>query len=81
MSQTRRLAAILAADVAGYSRLMGEDGYLHQSPAGLGGKRHPERQGEIGLNSILTRGSSRKLAYPKVDRPFTPIPASAVLQA
>ena len=25
MSQTRRLAVILAADVAGYSRLMGED--------------------------------------------------------
>ena len=25
MSATRRLAAILAADVAGYSRLMGED--------------------------------------------------------
>src|SRR6516225_1106982 len=25
MSQTRRLAAMLAADVAGYSRLMGED--------------------------------------------------------
>jgi adenylate cyclase len=25
MSQTRRLAAILSADVAGYSRLMGED--------------------------------------------------------
>ena len=25
MSQTRRLAAILAADVVGYSRLMGED--------------------------------------------------------
>jgi class 3 adenylate cyclase len=25
MSQTRRLAAILAADVAGYSRLMGAD--------------------------------------------------------
>jgi len=48
---------------------------------GVGGKRHPERQGEIVLNSILTRGSSRKLAYPKVDRPFTPIPASAVLQA
>ena len=24
MSQTRRLAAILAADVAGYSRLMGQ---------------------------------------------------------
>ena len=25
MSQTRRLAAILAADVVGYSRLIGED--------------------------------------------------------
>jgi len=25
MAQTRRLAAILAADVVGYSRLMGED--------------------------------------------------------
>ena len=25
MSQTRRLAAILAADIVGYSRLMGED--------------------------------------------------------
>jgi adenylate cyclase len=25
MASTRRLAAILAADVAGYSRLMGED--------------------------------------------------------
>jgi class 3 adenylate cyclase len=25
MTATRRLAAILAADVAGYSRLMGED--------------------------------------------------------
>jgi class 3 adenylate cyclase len=25
MSQTRRIAAILAADVAGYSRLMGAD--------------------------------------------------------
>ena len=31
MSQTRRLAAILAADVVGYSRLMGadEDGTLY----------------------------------------------------
>ena len=26
MTGTRRLAAILAADVVGYSRLMGEDG-------------------------------------------------------
>jgi adenylate cyclase len=32
MSQTRRLAAILAADVAGYSRLMGadEEGYARR---------------------------------------------------
>jgi len=35
MSQTRRLAAILAADVAGYSRLMGtdEDGMLERLKA------------------------------------------------
>jgi class 3 adenylate cyclase len=26
MSETRKLAAILAVDVVGYSRLMGEDG-------------------------------------------------------
>ena len=33
MTQTRRLAAVLAADVAGYSRLMGadEDGTLEPS--------------------------------------------------
>jgi hypothetical protein len=28
MSQTRRLAAILAADVAGYSRLVGAHGWV-----------------------------------------------------
>ena len=41
MSETRRLAAILAADVAGYSRLMGDDetGTALQA---LGG-RHPRR--------------------------------------
>jgi adenylate cyclase len=35
MSQTRRLAAILAADVAGYSRLMGaeEEGTLERLKA------------------------------------------------
>jgi adenylate cyclase len=35
MSQTRRLAAILAADVSGYSRLIGEDegGTLRQLKA------------------------------------------------
>ena len=36
MSQTRRLAAILAADVAGYSRLMGAD-----EPS-KGWARHPQ---------------------------------------
>jgi len=40
MSQTRRLAAILAADVAGYSRMMGADapiavdGPFHRPAAG-----------------------------------------------
>jgi hypothetical protein len=38
MSQTRRLAAILAADVAGYSRLMGadEEGRLPKSNGSSG---------------------------------------------
>jgi class 3 adenylate cyclase len=37
MSQTRRLAAILAADVVGYSRLMGadEEGTLERVKANL----------------------------------------------
>jgi hypothetical protein len=36
MSQTRRLAAILAADVAGYSRLMGAD--EEGTPQGAAGR-------------------------------------------
>jgi hypothetical protein len=32
MSQTRRLAAIVAADVVGYSRLMGADEEGHPQP-------------------------------------------------
>jgi class 3 adenylate cyclase len=32
MSQTRRLAAILAADVAGYSRLMAADRKVSAAP-------------------------------------------------
>jgi len=42
MSQTRRFAAILAADVAGYSRLMGAD----EEATGEGGtvRLHPEEQ-------------------------------------
>jgi len=35
MASTRRLAAILAADVAGYSRLMGEDEEGTQHAYGL----------------------------------------------
>jgi class 3 adenylate cyclase len=44
MSQTRRLAAILAADVAGYSRLMGadEEGTLERLKA-----RTNERPGSV----------------------------------
>jgi hypothetical protein len=44
MSQTRRLAAILAADVAGYSRLMGadEEGTLERLKA----LRHEIRRSE-----------------------------------
>ena len=40
MTQTRRLAAILAADVAGYSRLMGadEEGTLNRLKAGAGAR-------------------------------------------
>jgi len=42
MSQTRRLAAILAADVAGYSRLMGadEEGALERTLDPDKGGRH-----------------------------------------
>jgi len=40
MSQTRRLAAILAADVAGYSRMMGAD-------APIAGARWVDRTGRI----------------------------------
>jgi hypothetical protein len=36
MSQTRRLAAILAAGVAGYSRLMGADEHLEKVDAAAG---------------------------------------------
>jgi hypothetical protein len=35
MSQTRRLAAILAADVAGYSRLIGADEHSRHLLRGL----------------------------------------------
>jgi len=52
MSQTRRLAAILAADVAGYSRLMGadEEGTHERFKAHLSGLVEPkigEHRGRI----------------------------------
>ncbi len=55
MSQTRRLAAILAADVAGYSRLMGadEEGTLERLKA--------LRRTRIGLLYILHRECDAEL--------------------
>jgi class 3 adenylate cyclase len=38
MTAARRLAAILAADVVGYSRLMGEDEVGHAGGAGRPGR-------------------------------------------
>ena len=55
MSQIRRLAAILAADVAGYSRLMGadEEGTLERLAAneirGFGTRRGSSAPGNIVL--------------------------------
>jgi len=56
MSQTRRLAAILAADVAGYSRLMGadEEGTHERLKAHLGELVNPkiaEHRGRIVKNT------------------------------
>ena len=50
MSQTRRLAAILAADVAGYSRLMGadEEGTLERLKAHFAELVHPKIEGHRG---------------------------------
>jgi class 3 adenylate cyclase len=56
MSQTRRLAAILAADVAGYSRLMGadEEGMHERLKAHLGelvNQKIAEHRGRIVKNT------------------------------
>jgi hypothetical protein len=61
MSQTSRLAAILAADVAGHSRLMGadEEGTLDRRKAQ---RRDPDVAGYLRLRPKgLLRGSSRRL--------------------
>jgi class 3 adenylate cyclase len=57
MTQTRRLAAILAADVTGYSRLMGadEEGTLER----LKSLRH---ESSIRQSPRVTAGSSRQRA-------------------
>jgi hypothetical protein len=59
MSQTRRLAAILAADVAGYSRLMGadEEGTLERLKA-----RTNERPGSVAPSGQSRNSASRSVA-------------------
>ena len=54
MSQTRRLAAILAADVAGYSRLMGadEEGTLERLKRSYSKVSRRGAAAEIGLSSF-----------------------------
>jgi class 3 adenylate cyclase len=64
MSQTRRLAAILAADVAGYSRLMGadEEGTLERLKAlrrELLDPKIAEQHGRI----VKTAGGGVDIAY------------------
>ena len=67
MSQTRRLAAILAADVAGYSRLMGadEEGTLER----LNGLRRelldPKIAGHKG-RIVKTTGDGLLVEFPSV---------------
>ncbi len=67
MSQTRRLAAILAADVAGYSRLMGadEEGTLERLKAlrrELVDPKIAEHQGRI----VKTTGDGMLVEFPSV---------------
>jgi adenylate cyclase len=79
MSQTRRLAAILAADVAGYSRLMGadEEGTLERLKAvrrELLDPKIADHHGQVvkttgdGLLVEFTRSSMRYDARPRCGR-------------
>ena len=61
MSQTRRLAAILAADVAGYSRLMGRSGMVQ--PTGCIVVR---RTAAIGVRRAKAALSSGCKAHPAI---------------
>ena len=66
MPQTRKLAAILAADVAGYSRLMGED----EAGTALGVREHREAARPIvaglGGRIVKTTGDGLLLEFPSV---------------
>ena len=63
MSQTRRLAAILAADVAGYSRLMGadEEGTLERRKA-LRARRSELHRSQFSRMSPSIRANSPSLS-------------------
>ena len=65
MASTRRLAAILAADVAGYSRLMGadEEGTHERLKAHLGQLVDPKIKEHRGRT-----GSLRSIAWPSFGR-------------
>ena len=67
----RRLAAILAADVAGYSRLMGSDeaGTLQRLNA-TKAMRWKERRFEILDREALAKIANYELAAPRARRPF-----------
>jgi len=57
MSQTRRLAAILAVDVAGYSPLMRERNGLPITPHGTAGLAHQLYRDLVGRLRLLPRQS------------------------
>ena len=66
MTATRRLAAILAVDVVGYSRLMGED----EAGTALGVREHREAARPIvaglGGRIVKTTGDGLLLEFPSV---------------
>jgi FAD/FMN-containing dehydrogenase len=83
MSQTRRLAAILAADVAGYLRLMSEDngriGQCSESDGSFSNSFQPSRRAlRVGRLPVETAGPDGRWREHPVDaraggvmRPFT----------